>query len=310
MGWIGLGYEISSDTIRFEAISPIGPIRLTPLALIICHAPFVDSFNFLPMPSMSFDMGDRDREPFVEVDPTGRYGRYSELLGSGAVKKVYRAFDQEEGIEVAWNQVKKKHKQVSIKALKKWSRQILKGLDYLHTHEPCVIHRDLNSSNVFVNGNTGQVKIGDLGLAAIVGENHSAHSVLGTPEFMAPELYDEDYTEMIDIYSFGMCLLEMVTLELPYSECDNVVKIYKKVTSGVRPQAMNRVKDPEVKAFIEKCLAQPRARPSAADLLKDPFLIELLTKMMTMKMVARGGASGVRKNVGPHVLRANACIVA
>jgi WNK lysine deficient protein kinase len=282
---------------------------------------------------MVSDMADHDMEPFVEVDPTGRYGRYGELLGSGAVKKVYRAFDQEEGIEVAWNQVKlrnftddeamihrlfsevrllrnlknkniiklhsvwrdegrntlnfitevctsgnlreyrKKHRQVSMKALKKWSKQILKGLDYMHTHEPCVIHRDLNCSNVFVNGNTGQVKIGDLGLAAIVGKNHSAHSLLGTPEFMAPELYDEDYTELVDIYSFGMCLLEMVTLELPYSECDNVAKIYKKVTSGRRPQAMNKVKDPEVRAFIEKCLAQPRARPSAADLLKDPFFV-------------------------------------
>ncbi|XP_073039669.1 probable serine/threonine-protein kinase WNK11 isoform X2 [Primulina eburnea] len=283
------------------------------------------------MPSMSSDLADPDKEPFVEVDPTGRYGRYNELLGSGAVKKVYRAFDQEEGIEVAWNQVKlrnfygdeaminrlysevrllktlknkniialysvwpdekrntlnfitevctsgnlreyrKKHKQVSIKALKKWSRQILNGLHYMHTQEPCVIHRDLNCSNVFINGNIGQVKIGDLGLAAIVGKNHSAHSLLGTPEFMAPELYEENYTELIDIYSFGMCLLEMATLELPYTECDNVAKIYKKVTSGVRPQAMNKVKDPEVKAFIEKCLAQPRARPSAADLLKDPF---------------------------------------
>ncbi|KAL2245244.1 UNVERIFIED_CONTAM: putative serine/threonine-protein kinase WNK11 [Sesamum indicum] len=283
------------------------------------------------MPAMDLSMVDRDMEPFVEVDPTGRYGRYAELLGAGAVKKVYRAFDQEEGIEVAWNQVKlrnfcddeaminrlysevrllrnlknkniialysvwrdrerntlnfitevctsgnlreyrKKHKQVSLKALKKWSRQILKGLDYLHTHEPCVIHRDLNCSNIFINGNVGQVKIGDLGLAATVGKNHSAHSLLGTPEFMAPELYDENYTELIDIYSFGMCLLEMVTLELPYSECDNVAKIYKKVTSGLRPQAMNKVKDPEVQAFIEKCLARPRARPSAADLLKDPF---------------------------------------
>ncbi|KAG8386048.1 hypothetical protein BUALT_Bualt03G0108500 [Buddleja alternifolia] len=283
------------------------------------------------MPSMCSDISEKDMEAFVEVDPTGRYGRYPELLGSGAVKKVYRAFDQEEGIEVAWNQVKlrnfcddeaminrlysevrllgdlknkniitlysvwrdeerntlnfitevctsgnlreyrKKHRHVSMKALKKWSRQILKGLDYLHTHEPCVIHRDLNSSNVFINGNVGQVKIGDLGLAATVGKNHSAHSLLGTPEFMAPELYDEDYTEQIDIYSFGMCLLEMVTLELPYSECDNVAKIYRKVTAGVRPQAMNKVKDPKVKEFIEKCLGQPRARPSAADLLKDPF---------------------------------------
>ncbi|KAI4306180.1 hypothetical protein L6164_029481 [Bauhinia variegata] len=283
------------------------------------------------MPSVNPDSFDKDSEPFVEIDPTGRYGRYSELLGSGAVKRVYRAFDQEEGIEVAWNQVKlknftndpamvdrlysevrllrsltneniialyrvwrdeehntlnfitevctsgnlreyrKKHKQVSMKALKKWSRQILKGLNYLHLHDPCIIHRDLNCSNVFVNGNTGQVKIGDLGMAAIVGKNHSAHSVLGTPEFMAPELYEEHYTELVDIYSFGMCVLEMVTVEIPYSECDSIAKIYKKVSSGVRPQALNKVKDPEVKAFIERCLAQPRARPSAAELLNDPF---------------------------------------
>lgn len=115
------------------------------------------------------------------------------------------------------------------------------------------------------------MKIGDLGLAAIVGKSHAAHSILGTPEFMAPELYEEEYNELIDIYSFGMCVLEMVTLEIPYSECDSVVKIYKKVTSGVRPQGMNKVRDPEVRAFIERCLAQPRARPSASQLLRDPF---------------------------------------
>lgn len=37
--------------------------------------------------------------------------------------------------------------------------------------------------------------------------------VVGTPEFMAPELYDEDYNELVDICSFGMCMLEMVTVE-------------------------------------------------------------------------------------------------
>lgn len=47
----------------------------------------------------------KEREIFVEVDPTDRYGRYKDLLGAGAVKKVYKAFDQEQGIEVAWNQV-------------------------------------------------------------------------------------------------------------------------------------------------------------------------------------------------------------
>ncbi|MCL7023812.1 hypothetical protein MKW94_030933 [Papaver nudicaule] len=288
----------------------------------------------MPMPPCAADLQtgiDKDSEPFVELDPTGRYGRYCDLLGTGAVKRVYRAFDQEEGIEVAWNQVllksfsgdelmidrlfsevrllrslkndniisfynfwtndkqntlnfitevctsgnlreyRKKHRHVSLKALKKWSRQILRGLDYMHTHEPCIIHRDLNCSNVFINGNIGQVKIGDLGLAAIVGKSHSAHSVLGTPEFMAPELYDEDYTELVDIYSFGMCVLELVTLEIPYSECDNIAKVFRKVTAGLRPQAMNKVKDPEVKQFIERCLGKPRDRPSASELLRDSF---------------------------------------
>ena len=54
---------------------------------------------------------------------------------------------------------------------------------------------------------------------------------IGTPEFMAPELYDENYNELADIYSFGMCILEMVTLEYPYSECRNSAQIYKKVSN-------------------------------------------------------------------------------
>ncbi|GMI69837.1 hypothetical protein like AT5G55560 [Hibiscus trionum] len=58
------------------------------------------------MSAASTNMSDREGESFVEVDPTGRFERYNDMLGSGAVKKVYRAFDQEEGIEVAWNQVK------------------------------------------------------------------------------------------------------------------------------------------------------------------------------------------------------------
>ncbi|KAI8529301.1 hypothetical protein RHMOL_Rhmol12G0214600 [Rhododendron molle] len=53
--------------------------------------------------------------------------------------------------------------------------------------------RDLNCSNIFINGNIGKVKIGDLGLTAIVDETHHAHSLLRTPEYMAPELYEEDY---------------------------------------------------------------------------------------------------------------------
>jgi WNK lysine deficient protein kinase len=68
--------------------------------------------------------------------------------------------------------------------LKKWSRQILEGLLYLHSHDPPVIHRDLKCDNIFVNGNQGEVKIGDLGLAAILQQARSAHSVIGEDYFL------------------------------------------------------------------------------------------------------------------------------
>eukprot|EP01018_Ginkgo_biloba_P025529 Gb_22252 [translate_table: standard] len=277
------------------------------------------------------DSDEADSE-FEEVDPTGRYGRYKEVLGKGAFKTVYRAFDELEGMEVAWNQVKvqdvlqspedlerlysevhllktlkhkniikfynswvdtkndninfiteiftsgtlrqyrKKHKHVDIRAVKNWSRQILRGLLYLHSHDPPIIHRDLKCDNIFVNGNQGEVKIGDLGLAAILRQAHAAHSVIGTPEFMAPELYEEEYNELVDIYAFGMCLLEMITFEYPYSECANAAQIYKKVTLGVKPAALDKVKDPEVRQFVEKCLATVSKRLPARELLMDPFL--------------------------------------
>ena len=51
---------------------------------------------------------------------------------------------------------------------------------------------------------------------------------------MAPELYDEEYDDRVDVYSFGMCLLELATLEYPYCECRNAAQIYRKVTL-VRP---------------------------------------------------------------------------
>lgn len=55
--------------------------------------------------------------------------------------------------------------------------------------------------------------------------------MIGTPEFMAPEMYEEHYDEGVDVYAFGMCMLEMATNEYPYSECTGPAQIYKKVIS-------------------------------------------------------------------------------
>ncbi|XP_057520458.1 probable serine/threonine-protein kinase WNK4 isoform X2 [Amaranthus tricolor] len=170
-------------------------------------------------------------------------------------------------------QYREKHKQLNIKAIKNWARQILRGLHYLHTQNPRIIHRDLKCENIFVNGHTGEVKIGDLGLATVM-QQPAALSVIGTPEFIAPELFrKEEYNELVDIYSFGMCMLEMATNKSSYLECHGVYEIYKKVIRGEKPASLDTIMNLEMKEFIEKCLVSASSRPSAEELLNDPFLV-------------------------------------
>lgn len=69
-------------------------------------------------------------------------------------------------------------KKLNLKVLKNWCRQILKGLQYLHTRTPPIIHRDLKCDNIFITGTTGSVKIGDMGLATLK-SNSFAKSVIG-----------------------------------------------------------------------------------------------------------------------------------
>ncbi|KAF9182603.1 hypothetical protein BGZ51_004656 [Haplosporangium sp. Z 767] len=159
----------------------------------------------------------------------------------------------------------------NLKVVKRWCRQILKGLIYLHSYDPPIIHRDIKCDNIFINGAHGEVKIGDMGTAKMkIGKKYT---VIGTPEFMAPEMYEEKgYSEKVDIYAFGMCLLEMVTGDYPYNECKNAAQIYKKVTQGLKPECLSRIIDPEVLSLIKHCLAPENERYSAQEAIEDPFL--------------------------------------
>uniref|UniRef100_A0A8C2ZDQ8 non-specific serine/threonine protein kinase n=1 Tax=Cyclopterus lumpus TaxID=8103 RepID=A0A8C2ZDQ8_CYCLU len=173
----------------------------------------------------------------------------TELMTSGTLKTYLKRF-----------------KVMKIKVLRSWCRQILKGLHFLHTRAPPIIHRDLKCDNIFITGPTGSVKIGDLGLATLKRASF-AKSVIGTPEFMAPEMYEEKYDESVDVYAFGMCMLEMATSEYPYSECQNAAQIYRRVTSVSVPllyratcaSGVTNIHTPEEQLreqFGVKCLAQ------------------------------------------------------
>ncbi|XP_047184186.1 serine/threonine-protein kinase WNK4 isoform X2 [Scophthalmus maximus] len=198
----------------------------------------------------------------------------TELMTSGTLKMYLRRF-----------------RQMKLKLLQRWSFQILKGLHFLHSRCPPILHRDLKCDNIFITGPSASVKIGDLGLAtlkkasfakSVTGKNLMKSVTCwgscylscvvvrsGTPEFMAPEMYEEKYDEAVDVYAFGMCILEMATSEYPYFECQNAAQIYRKVTSGIKPESFFKVKVPELTEIIEGCI-----RTSSSERFTVPDLLD------------------------------------
>lgn len=106
-----------------------------------------------------------------------------------------------------------------------WSRQIASGMAYLHKH--MIIHRDLKSPNVLISHNN-VLKISDFGTSRQLNDCHSTKmSFAGTVAWMAPEVIrNEPCSEKIDVWSFGVVLWELLTLEIPYRDFEQSTIIY------------------------------------------------------------------------------------
>ena len=160
-----------------------------------------------------------------------------------------------------------------LRVVKLWCQEILKGLKYLHEHVPPIMHRDIKCENIFINKNTGEVKIGDLGLGIILKDTEYANQFCGTIEYCAPEVYQKKYGVKCDIYSFGISMIEMITGEKPYKECKGqILSVCDKVNNKILPESFYKINNERVKEFILKCLKPENERPSAAELLEDEFL--------------------------------------
>ena len=92
---------------------------------------------------------------------------------------------------------------------------------------------------------------------------------------MSPEvLNDKNITEKSDIYSLGMVLIEMITIEVPYYSLHTHLSLIKqKIKEGLKPNALDRITDEPVKKFILRLIdSDYNNRPSVSELLQDEFL--------------------------------------
>ncbi|XP_050001128.1 nuclear receptor-binding protein 2 isoform X1 [Alexandromys fortis] len=210
----------------------------------------------------------------------------TEYVSSGSLKQFLK-------------KTKKNHKAMNARAWKRWCTQILSALSFLHACSPPIIHGNLTSDTIFIQHN-GLIKIGSVwyrifsngawglwGVGTLEKLICSApRSSLALPDdlrspiraereelrnlhFFPPEYGEVNDGTAVDIFSFGMCALEMAVLEIQ-ANGDT------RVTEEAIARARHSLSDPNMREFILSCLARdPARRPSAHNLLFHRVLFEV-----------------------------------
>ena len=151
---------------------------------------------------------------------------------------------------------------------------VSRGLWYLHSHNPPIVHRDLSPNNILLNSNF-VAKISDLGVAKVIEADKKKKKTRapGTVDFMGPEALLEipEYGPSLDIFSYGGVILHTINQEWPkplhYVVSDPMSKQRVALSEVQRRQEhLDRIKGADLRVLIEQCLNDdPTGRPLISD---------------------------------------------
>ena len=166
--------------------------------------------------------------------------------------------------------LKKNNKHLSENQIWKFFIEICTGLSYMHNKK--ILHRDMKSSNIFLTKNL-DIKIGDLGVAKALKNTLHAHTFIGTPYYLSPEICEEKpYNEKSDVWALGCILYELINLKHPFN-ASNQAALFLKILNGKYENFSNIYKySDELLKFIDLLLEKDfNKRPSMKDIIFNPI---------------------------------------
>ena len=159
-----------------------------------------------------------------------------------------------------------------------YAKEILEGLEYLHTHDPPVVHRDIKGGNVLVDLEC-HAKLSDFGCSKRASETDDTlcHTLKGSIPWMAPEVIkNTGYGRKADLWSFGCVLIEMATGKSPWGSFDNPMTAMYKIAMSDQTPPVPESLSARSQELIRLCVQRDaNLRPSATSLLAHEALQNL-----------------------------------
>ncbi|XP_051909625.1 serine/threonine-protein kinase 17A [Hippocampus zosterae] len=158
--------------------------------------------------------------------------------------------------------------------VKRLMRQILQGVAFLHQRN--VVHLDLKPQNILLTSNSplGDIKIVDFGLSRIVSSQQELREIMGTPEYVAPEILNyEPISTATDMWSIGVLTYVMLTGLSPFLGKDKQETFLNISQMNVSYDEEELQELDQAVSFIQTLLCkQPQVRATAEQCLQHPWL--------------------------------------
>lgn len=154
------------------------------------------------------------------------------------------------------------------------SRTVAQTIEYMHSCDPVIIHRDLKTQNLVLD-KAYNVKLCDFGKTQALFEQgmrsfDNGPDNGGSPRYMAPECFDftTPVTEKVDIWSLGCCMIEVLGGPLPYEDVPMMEEVRKLIVHHRKPPMVPSWFVPSIRPVLGKCFRyNPGERAKASEVL-------------------------------------------